>query len=51
MRKDLYEQANDGVILAETEGITLIANDETDGMYKEMIVEKRIKLTLFHGLM
>ena len=47
LRKDLYEQANDGVILAETEGITLIANDETDGMYKEMIVETKDKINSF----
>lgn len=44
---DIIIRSKDEVVLAESEGITLIANNEIDGMYKDMIVETKDKINSF----
>lgn len=44
---DIIVKSNDGAILAEAEGVALIANDEIDGMYKGMIVKTKDKINFF----
>lgn len=44
---DIIIRSDDGIVLAETKGVALIANDKIDGMYKNMIVETKDKINSF----